>query len=105
MKGPIYHIAVETIRNDGELSTAARRVKPLPGQGAAESLRVECSKDMRDEYPLGSVFIIIARMCDRQGTDFIFSSFKWPYKKISRVQAVKLIKEGKLGFVESARAD
>ena len=102
MKGPLYYIAVETIPNRGELSTAARRVKPLPGQGVPEYLRVECSKDMRDKYPLGSVFKIQARLTDREGTTFIFSSFKWAYTKIKRSEAEKLIEEGKLGFVNNA---
>ena len=61
MTDTLYEIAVETIANCGELSTATRRVKPLPGQGVSENLRVECSKEMRDKYPLGSVFKITAK--------------------------------------------
>src|SRR5690349_11874214 len=46
-------IIVETFRAHRETSSSSVRVRPLPGQGFSTTLRVECSKSMRQQYPVG----------------------------------------------------
>ena len=36
--------------------TPSRRMRVVEGQGIPASVRVSCSRRMRDDYPLGSVF-------------------------------------------------
>ena len=98
-----YYIAVEVIPNRGELSTCSRRVRPLPGQGLNQNLRVQCPKEMRFEYPIGTVFKIIAQWASRQGTVFIQSSHLWPYEKIDLAEAEEMIEKMELGFYPTAK--
>ena len=56
----LVHAAVDP--RDGEL-----RIRPLPGQAFATSLRVQCSRKLREDYPTGTVFKLSAKMTDRQG--------------------------------------
>lgn len=49
-------IIVETFLNPGEPSSAAYRVRPLPGQGHPPTMRVQCSRAMRHSAPLGARF-------------------------------------------------
>jgi hypothetical protein len=51
-------VIVETFLNNGEPSSAKYRVRPLPGQGFDKCMRVQCSRAMRNSYPLGSKFRI-----------------------------------------------
>lgn len=51
-------IVAETFLNQGEPSTATRRVRPVAGQGYSSGLRIECSKAMRIAFPLGQKFLL-----------------------------------------------
>lgn len=60
-------------------------IRPLPGQWAAVTLAVECSKKLSDVsvYPLGSQFEICAKLTDREeGGEYIYSSFRWKFKHL-----------------------
>lgn len=37
--------------------TGRKRVRPLPGQGLPTYLVIECSRSIRDEYPVGTRFL------------------------------------------------
>ncbi|RXK58966.1 hypothetical protein ESA94_16410 [Lacibacter luteus] len=37
--------------------TGRIRVRPLPGQGIPSNLVIECSKDERERYPIGTKFM------------------------------------------------
>jgi len=56
------HIIVETFRNPGEPSSARIRVRPVEGQGYPMSMRVECSRAMRESAPVGSRFRVFATL-------------------------------------------
>ena len=44
-------------------------------------MRVECSSKMRDNYPIGTVFIVQAQIIDKEGgMDFLYTHYNWPYK-------------------------
>jgi hypothetical protein len=59
-------------------------IRPVEGQGFDINMRVECSKELSNNFPVGSRFKIKARVTDREGgTPFLYSSYQWPYEKIS----------------------
>lgn len=56
-------------------------VRPTAGQGFSTHLRVECSKSLARDYPVGTRFLIRVKLTDRLGEgEFLYSSYKWPYK-------------------------
>ena len=36
--------------------TNRKRVRPLPGQGISKKLVIECSREIRERYPIGTKF-------------------------------------------------
>jgi hypothetical protein len=50
------YVIVETFLNPGEPSDAQYRVRPLAGQPFPTTMRVQCSRAMRQAFPLGSCF-------------------------------------------------
>jgi hypothetical protein len=61
-------------------------IRPVPGQGLATTLMVECSKDLSDvtRYPVGTRFRIRAKLTDRLGSgEFLYSYFGWAYEVVS----------------------
>lgn len=108
MANPIaryYYVAVETfIPSTPEPTWASIRVRPLKGQGVSTDLRVECDRSlMRHGFPLGTVFILQAKLTDREGSQFIYSYFDWDYCVIDRATAETLINKKELGFYATAR--
>lgn len=100
---PTYYIAVETFYPCCYEPTSSNiRVRPLEGQGVSTDLRVEFSKKRRDLFPVGTVFVIEAKLTDRQGGSFIYSYFGWSYATIDRDVAIDLIDQKKLGFFSTA---
>lgn len=72
--GSYKQYLVETFRNPGEPSDATIRVRPLDGQGVSTGLRVECNREMRHLYPVGTIFRITAKLTSREGgTPFLYS--------------------------------
>lgn len=65
--GYYRHVAIESFRNPGEPSSASIRARPLPGQGFDRDMRVECSSKMRNNHPVGTIFIVQAQVIDKDG--------------------------------------
>jgi hypothetical protein len=59
-------VAVESVADP---RTGALRIKPMAGQAYATSMRVQCSRTLRDPalYPAGTRFLIRAKLTDRAG--------------------------------------
>jgi hypothetical protein len=48
------------------------------------TMMVECSKDLVNDYPLGTKFRIKGKITQREGgTKFIYSHYKWPYEVLN----------------------
>jgi len=60
-------------------------IRPVGGQkGFHPSLHVQCSKELSTEYPVGTRFLIKAKLTDLMGGgQFIYSHYKWTYEVIS----------------------
>ena len=90
-------VAIESFQNPGEPSCASVRARPLSGQGLNTSMRVECSSKMRENYPLGTVFIIKAQTINKEGgKDFLYAHYNSPYTVVTRFEAEAKIKNGTL---------
>lgn len=91
------NIAIHTYRSSGEASGKSIRARPLPGQGIATTMHVECSSKMRKEHPVGTVFIVKAQIISRDGgAAFVYTSWQWPYSITSFEDAQKQIETGLL---------
>jgi len=84
-------IIVETYVPSGEPSSAGLRVRPLPGQGVDPKLKVECSRSMRGQYPVGSLFRLKVKLADREGTQFLYAHHSAPFEHVSREEAERFI--------------
>jgi len=66
-------------------STAGRHgdvhIRPVEDQYPfLKEMFVECSKELMNDYAVGTKFLIRAKITSRQGgKEFIYSSYKWPY--------------------------
>ena len=91
-----YHkVLVETYRAVGERSASQIRARPLPGQGFHPDMKVECSSKMRNSRPIGSIFLITAKVKSRLGgPGFLYTSWQWGFKVMSQNLAEKFIAEG-----------
>lgn len=50
-------------------------IRPMPGQGFPDDLHVSCSRSLKRDYPVGTRFIILAALTDREGGgQFLYSN-------------------------------
>ncbi|MBK1621087.1 hypothetical protein CKO42_22215 [Lamprobacter modestohalophilus] len=60
-------------------------IRPCPGQALLTTLRVECSKRLSKNYPVGTKFRIKTKLTDLEGGgEFLYSYFDWKYEVIER---------------------
>ncbi len=65
-------VVVETFLNPGENSDAVYRVRPVAGQPYPVTMRVQCSRAMREAFPLGSKFRLPVEFVERcEGGQFL----------------------------------
>ena len=87
-------IVIETFRAHGEPSSSGIRARPVLGQGLPPQLRVECSKHIRRDYPVGSLFKVWAKLTDREGgAPYLYTNYRDSYERVSPAQAQKFIAE------------
>jgi hypothetical protein len=56
-------------------------IRPVPGEAFPTSLRVECSKSMGRDYPVGTRFRIWAKLTDKEGgRPFLYTSWRWKFE-------------------------
>ena len=73
-------------------------VRPAKHQVFPQSLFVQCSKDLVNTklHPVGTKFRIKVKLTDREGgTEFLYSSYKWPYAVVSEDEFRKLSSKSK----------
>jgi len=76
-------VIVETFRNPGEPSSAPIRVRPLAGQGFPVSIRVECSRAMRENAPVGARFRLWVTVKHYQsGATCLYSNPRDPWERV-----------------------
>ena len=90
-------IVIYTYPNAGEASGALVRARPFLGQGLDSCLRVERSKQMRNSYPIGTCFMVHARVTDREGTLFGYTHYNWGFEVLTRTEAEDSVRSNSLG--------
>ena len=56
-------------------------IRPVAGKGFDPNLHVRCSKGLSENYPVGTRFLITAKLTDREGKgDFLHSHQSWSYE-------------------------
>lgn len=94
MENVIYRdIVIETYAAINENSSSKIRARPVKGQGLDTGLKVECSKTMREKFPLGSKIKVRAKITNRQGTIFVYTRYDWDHRLMSNEEADEFIKE------------
>lgn len=77
-------VFIETYKNSGGGSSKSIRARPIAGQGLSTSMNVECSEKMRMRHPVGTRFVIRAKVtCREGGPDFLYSHFNSAYSVVS----------------------
>lgn len=84
-------VAVHSVRDprSGEL-----RIRPMPGQAFAPTMRVQCASALRDpeRYPEGTRFLLQAKLTDRLGGEpFLYAWHGDPVQVLSTAQARKFL--------------
>lgn len=59
-------VIVETFLNPGEPSDAVYRVRPVIGQVFPITMRVQCSRAVRQAFPLGSQFRLAVELVENK---------------------------------------
>jgi hypothetical protein len=78
-KSTYCEIVVHSVLGTDSQGRRKRQILPIPGQKFSASLNVECSKKLTTRYPIGTRFLIRAKLTDMQGVPFLYSYFGWPY--------------------------
>lgn len=85
-------IVIETFRAIGGASKHLIRARPLAGQGFATTIRVECSSAMREKYPIGTKFLVHAKIKNTDQEPHLYTSWQWPYRVVSDQESTEIIK-------------
>lgn len=102
IKTRYFTVAVESFynRDPNKPSDTRLRMRPLPGQGLDTEMLVECDRSMREQFPLGTVFLLSAKITNRLGgTPFLYSYFNRPYAVADRAWVEKHIAAHDIGFI------
>jgi hypothetical protein len=67
-------------------------VRPVAGQGVGTHLYVECSKEMRELFPINSMFLVTAKYSNkRNGIEFLKAPYHWGYTHVTFEQARRFL--------------
>jgi hypothetical protein len=82
---PYRQIVIETYEGPPRGSHGSVRARPVEGQFFPPTMNVECSRDMRKRFPVGTRFRVFAKEVEPAGGDspFLYSHFSWPYEVVS----------------------
>jgi hypothetical protein len=90
---PFFELLVETY-DSGQHSGrhGPLHVRPVEGQDVDTSLVVECSKSMRTDYPLGTMFLVTAKYSDRMGGgQYLKAPHAWGFTVVTKEQARRFL--------------
>lgn len=88
------NVVIETYRNTHGGSSKSVRARPAPGQGYDTSMNVECSSSMRKSHPIGTKFLLEAKLTDREGgPHFLYAHYNASYSVLSDAEAKEYIQK------------
>jgi hypothetical protein len=75
---PYIRVVVETYRESGSGLHGDIHVRPIAGEQLPQSLRVRFPKSLRHAHPIGTRFLVYAKLTDREGgSDFVHTNHAW----------------------------
>lgn len=90
-------VAVESV---ADARSGKPRIRPMAGQAFAPSLAVQCSRSLADDYPVGTRFLVSAKLTDRLGgTPFLYVYHGDPVVVLTAAQAKKFLAEFRRGRI------
>ena len=82
---PYRQVVVETYYAIKGGKSSRVHVRPVPGQPYPPTMDVECSRGMREAYPIGTRFRIHAKETRKEGgKPFLYSHYNWPYEVVQK---------------------
>ena len=76
---PYRQVIVETYYAVKPGKSSKIHVRPVAGQGYPSNIDVECPREIRKQYPIGTKFKIHAKETNREGgKTFLYSHHSWP---------------------------
>ena len=80
---PYRQIIIETYEGPLRGRHGSIRARPIAGQFYPSTMNVECSRDLRRRFPIGTRFRIHAKeVAKEDGTPFLYTHFNWPYELV-----------------------
>lgn len=90
-------VAVQSVRDP---RTGELMIRPMPGQAFAPTLKVQCSRKLRDGYPEGTSFLLHAKLTDRLGGQrYLYSHHADPVVVLSPAEAKRFLAEFRRGRI------
>jgi hypothetical protein len=81
---PYRQIIIETYHDRPRGDRGTVRARPIKGQFYPPTMNVECSRDMRRSFPVGTRFRIFAKETSKEGgPPFLYTHHSWPYEVVS----------------------
>lgn len=90
-------VAVHSVQRGG-----AVEIHPVPGQAFSPELKVQCSRQMSDtdKYPLGTCFLLDAKLTDRRGgTPYLYTWHGDEIKVLSAKETKAFLAEFRRGRI------
>ena len=76
-------VMVESYRESGSGLHGDIHIRPLTSEGFPRGMRVECSKVLIRDFPVGTRFRIKAKLTDKEGGgEFLYSYFGWKFEVV-----------------------
>ncbi|MDO4449805.1 MAG: hypothetical protein Q4B79_02475 [Moraxella sp.] len=93
-------VIVETYAASRALGDTGRskvRVRPIAGQGIDTNLKVECSKKMREMYPVGTKFkLSLKTITPADNREFLYAHFNAPYEVLTDEEVTNFLNKKNL---------
>ena len=93
-------VIVETYSASRALGDTGRskiRVRPIAGQGMDTNLKVECSKKMREMYPVGTKFkLSLKTIAPENNRKFLYAHFNAPYEVLTDEEVTNFLNKKNL---------
>ncbi|MEH6433993.1 hypothetical protein [Massilia sp. DD77] len=86
-------VAVESVADP---RSGRLRIRPMPGQAYATSLRVQCARALSDpqRYPAGTRFLLSAKLTDRQGGEpFLYAWHGDPVRVLGKRESAVFLEQ------------
>jgi hypothetical protein len=86
-------VIVETFLNPGEPSDALYRVRPVEGQAFPTTMRVQCSRSIRQAFPLGCLFRLPVELVENKtGGKFLREVGNNPWESLPESRVICKLK-------------